>query len=494
MRFRWGVVCFVSLMHPVLLYLLYPVFGEESNLILPLAPIVASLLIHWWAGILFTVINALFTVLVFRDLFGMAQESRTRGLILALVTIALCYLADRLGRFVEERRSMAEELRQAKKMEAIGLLAGGVAHDMNNTLNAIMGSVFAHRQELAQYGRHFPDLDNIVAACDRGAELTRNLLGFARKSNYRQQTFSLNGVVEEVQAILGRTANKNIRIETHLAEGHPLVDGDRGQTENAVMNLCLNALDAMVNQGTLTLTTAKKRSGAVSISVADTGTGMNARVRERVFEPFFTTKEAGKGTGLGLSMVYGVVRTMNGKIDIDSAPGKGTEVTLSFPKTSFDEPNTGLISVPSMGSDGSDFLRGRTVLMIDDEPLVLRAGVRMLRSVGCEVLSARSGAEGIELFKLKKEGISFAIVDLIMPDMDGIATVEAILEIEEKTPVLLVSGYTRESEKMEALRKRSTTVRFLSKPYQPDQLVKAARNVMGPRGRSGPKEGRSSSA
>ncbi len=393
-------------------------------------------------------------------------------MILAGVIVSLG--AEKLRRYIEQRKAIEAELQQARKLEAIGRLAGGVAHDMNNTLNAIMGSVFAHRQEIAVDGRPFKDLENIVAACERGAQLTQNLLGFARKSYYKRQTFSLNGIAESVQAILVRTANKNIRVETKLAHDLPLIRGDRGQIENAVINLCLNALDAMSTQGTLTITT-KKDSGRVSIGVRDTGIGMDDSVRDRVFEPFFTTKAEGKGTGLGLSMVYGVVHAMNGRITLDSAPGKGTLVTLTFPATAAKEPDMGVNSIPPDDIDSPDYLRGRTVLLVDDEPLVLRAGERMLKAMGCDVLSAAGGREGLDKFRASKSPIHLAIVDLVMPDMDGIATIEEILGIDAFTQVLLASGYARQSDEVEALKERHPTVGFLAKPYQPKQLIIAAR-------------------
>jgi signal transduction histidine kinase/ActR/RegA family two-component response regulator len=464
-------------MHPVLLYFLLPVFGEACNLIVLAAPVVATLLFNWRVGIVFTLIDVFITALMFGQFIGMsAKEGMPKAILSGIVAVTVCFGAEKLRRYIEQRRAMEAELHQARKLEAIGRLAGGVAHDMNNTLNAIMGSVFAHRQEVATYGRSFADLDNIVAACERGAQLTQNLLGFARKSHYKRQIFSLNGVVDSVQTLLIRTANKNIRIDTRLTPGLPPIKGDRGQIENAVINLCLNALDAMVAQGTLTITT-KGDTRHVSICVTDTGVGMDDSVRERVFEPFFTTKAEGKGTGLGLSMVYGVVHAMNGTIALDSAPGKGTAITLTFPAAAAAELETEMASIPPDATDASEYLRGRTVLLIDDEPLVLRAGERMLRTLGCEVLTASGGKEGIEKFKTHEGSIHLAIIDVIMPEMDGIATIEEILRIDSTTQVLLASGYARVSDEVEALKERHPTVGFIAKPYQPDQLIVAARNL-----------------
>ena len=476
---RWGTVIASALAHPFLLYLFLPLFGPISNLIVFIAPLTATMLFNLRVGIIFAVINVVNTAMVFIRLGYESTEGRPKAVFSGLVVIAVCFAAEKLRLYVAQRKEIEEELARAKKMEAIGRLAGGVAHDMNNTLNAIMGSVFAHRQEIAMYGRHFRDLDNIAAACDRGAQLTRNLLGFARKSNYKRQAFSMNDVAEAVQAILARTADKNIKLDVQLSKDLPLMKGDRAQMENAVMNLCLNALDAMNDRGTLSMivdTDARQ----VSIAVSDTGTGMDDTVREQVFEPFFTTKPEGKGTGLGLSMVYGVVHAMSGHIHLDTAIGKGTTIILRFPRAIADTPDAASHPPPKSTPDLPGDLAGRTVLLIDDEPLVLRSGARMLRTLGCKVLSAPGGKEGIELFEAHKDSISFVIVDLIMPGMDGISTIEALLNLREDTPILLVSGYTRDSERMDSLKDRRTQVYFLAKPYHADQLIAAVQELPKP--------------
>jgi signal transduction histidine kinase/CheY-like chemotaxis protein len=477
-RTHWVVVICLAALHPVLLYWLQPTFGEKSNLVVLVVPALATLMFNWRVGVLFGLIEIQISGFMFNRFFGMsAAEGRPKAIMLALATAAVLFGSEHLRRFIAQRKTMEAELQQARKLEAIGRLAGGVAHDMNNTLNAIMGSVFAHRQEIAAQGRQFKDLDNIIAACERGAQLTQNLLGFARKSHYKRQTFSLNGVVESVQTLFARTANKNIQLETRLTNSPAFIRGDRGQIENAVINLCLNSLDAMGDSGTLTIST-KRDKGRVSLRVKDTGIGMDASVRERAFEPFFTTKAEGKGTGLGLAMVYGVVHAMNGRIMLDSAPGKGTSVTLSFPAVAATEPDMPLPSTPPPPANAPHLLHGRTVLLIDDEPLVLRAGVRMLQTLGCEVLSATDGQDGLEKFKACEGGVHLVIVDLVMPGVNGIATIEEILRLDPSTPVLLASGYARESDEIEALKERHPAVGFLAKPYKPDQVIAAAMKTL----------------
>ena len=475
---KWTIVVGLAASHPLLLRLLHPLVGDVANSLVLAAPVVATLLFGWRIGSLFVVLNTISSAIVFNAITDMgATEGIPRGALAMGVTATVCFGADRLRHFLIQRKVLAAELYQARKMEAIGRLAGGVAHDMNNTLNAIMGSAFALRQELLPYGRRFADLDNIAAACDRGSQLTRNLLGFARKSSYRNQLFSLNAVLEDTEALLTRTASKRIHITTHSANSLPLVEGDRGQVENAIMNLCLNALDAMPGEGTLTLGTALD-DGFVSISVRDTGMGMDAEIQEHAFEPFFTTKPAGEGTGLGLSMVYGVVHAMNGKLVLESTPGEGTVVTLRLPPATGTRNDACAQSSSPESMKEFSFLQGQTVLLIDDEPLVLRAAIRVLSTLGCTVLSAGSGREGIELLKRHRDSISLAIIDLIMPEMDGAITLERLLDINQRLPALLVSGYTRESDRVEAIQRRHATVGFLPKPYHPNQLVTAAKRLM----------------
>lgn len=478
-RIRWTIVFVAVVLHPVLLYHLLPVLGEPTNFLSAVAPITATLLFNWRAGIAAMFLNVVSSACVFNMLTAMdAPEGIPKAVTSSALLSAVCFGAEKLRRYIEQRKAIEVELHQARKMEAVGRLAGGVAHDINNTLNSIMASVFAHRQEVAQYRRPFPDLDNIAAACDRGAQLTRNLLGFARKSNYKRQTISVNEVVESVHALLKRTANKNIRIDVRLGKDAPAMVGDRAQVESAIMNLCINAIDAMADGGTLTLTT-NQDAHRVSICVEDTGVGMDDEVKERVFEPFFTTKAAGKGTGLGLSMVYGVVHAMFGRITLDSAPGKGTSITLFFPRTTAAAQSMATpVSIHATPFPNS--LSGRTVLLIDDEPLVLRSGERLLRALGCQVLSAASGREAIDLVKDKDGNLDLVIVDFIMPEMDGVAVIEELQQLYPSLPVILASGYTRESDRLESIRERFGAVGFLAKPYRADDLLKLAKRLLRP--------------
>jgi signal transduction histidine kinase/CheY-like chemotaxis protein len=485
---KWTAVLALTAAHPALLLVLHPIFGEASNSLLLAGPVVGTLLFNVRLGVLFIFINTIASGIVFTHLGMSGKEGLPKALISLLVTVTVCWGADRLRQFIEQRRAMEEKLHQAQKVEAIGKLAAGVAHDINNTLNAVMGSTFALRHELVCYGRSFQDLENIALACDRGAQLTRNLLGFARKTRSRSESFSLNTVVREVQLLITRTGKKSIRVDTRLAEPAAVMRGDEAQIEHAVLNLCLNSLDAMGDDGTLTIVT-ETHEDTVSVSVSDTGTGMDPQVRAHVFEPFFTTKPVGKGTGLGLSMVYGTVQAMHGTITLSTQLGVGTTIALEFPRAAEPAP-TPSISPMQLAQPRS--LAGLTILVVDDEPLVLRAAVRMLRAMGCEVLSANSGREGVATFRAHIDSISLVVVDFVMPDTDGVTTLNEMLDLAPQTPILLVSGFTPEADKVDALLSARPSVAYLEKPYDSNTIADALSRLLPARAPSTPSSGRAS--
>lgn len=380
----------------------------------------------------------------------------------------ICLLKD-----ITERRELMEMLQESKKMEAIGRLAGGVAHDLNNILNAIVGSAHAHRNEHRECPISFEDIDNISAACRRGAQLTQSLLGFTRKSNLSKELFSLNQSIQNILAVTGRTSLKNVHCESRLEPNLPQIEGDQHQIETALMNICLNAQDAMKTGGTLTVTSYSDADG-IWIHIRDSGVGMDEETRQRAFEPFFTTKPVGKGTGLGLAMAYGVMQSHNGKIHLQSAPGAGTTVTLWFPRSNVNMKVRKFDDEQSAEQDVS-ILSNHTILLVDDEPLVLRAGIRMLNTLGCRVISANGGENAIEKFRTH-EDISLVLLDLIMPGMDGTVTLSHLKEIRPEVPVILVSGYTRNIERVSALQ-QAKECEFIPKPYSPDDLVKALKRI-----------------
>lgn len=480
LKARWAIVWALAAGHPLLLYALYPIVGDAINTIVLAGPVAATLLLSVRAGALLILLNTTVSGVVFWHLAGTPfEEGLPKAIISVLVTIAVCLGAARLRQFVEQRKAMEAAFQQSQKLEAIGRLAAGVAHDINNTLNAIMGSTFALRHEFADNGHQLQDLDRIAQACERGAQLTRNLLGFASKSCSRNEPVSLNTVAQEVKWLLSRTARSSIVIELQLAEPPALMLGDAAQLGHAVMNLCLNALDAMAEHGTLTIATTHE-AGKASISVSDTGTGMSAQVREHAFEPFFTTKPLGEGTGMGLAMVYGTVCAMRGTIALATQLGAGTSITLTFPEASPIPPRS---CEPVVDTTPAQRLAGLTVLLVDDDHLVLRAGTRMMQAMGCTVLSANGGREGFELFRLHRETIALTVLDLAMPERDGLATMSDILSLAPQTPIVLASGYAGDASKLESTLARHPNVVFLAKPYNQKALSIAAARVLpvGPR-------------
>ena len=374
-----------------------------------------------------------------------------------------------LVRNVTEKHEMMEMLQESRKMEAIGRLAGGVAHDLNNILNAIVGSAHAHRNEHVGCDMSFEDIDNISAACQRGARLTQSLLGFTRKSNVRRELFSLNQSIQNILSVTGRTSMRHIDFESRLEPNLPHIEGDQQQIETALMNICLNAHDAMPDGGTLTVTSYSDAEG-VWAHFKDTGTGMDEDVRQRAFEPFFTTRPVGKGTGLGLAMAYGVMQSHNGRIHLKSARGNGTTVTLWFPRAQVNIKVRKFDAAQPLDMDLS-ILANHTVLLVDDEPLVLRAGIRMLKTLGCKVLGANGGEDAIARVR-ENSDISLVLLDLIMPGMDGSETLARLREIRPEMPVILVSGYTRNVERVDVLQ-QERECEFIPKPYSPADLVTA---------------------
>ncbi|MBN2526617.1 MAG: response regulator [Deltaproteobacteria bacterium] len=380
----------------------------------------------------------------------------------------ICHL-----RNVSEKKEVLEIQQDAKKMEAIGRLAGGVAHDLNNILNAIVGSAHAHQTEHAQCDIGFEDIENISAACKRGAQLTGSLLGFTRKSNLSKELFSLNQSVLNILATASKTSSKDIKYENRLEPNLPQIEGDQNQIEAALMNICLNAHDAMESGGSLTVTSYSDSDG-VWIHVQDSGEGMDEDTRQRAFEPFFTTKPVGQGTGLGLAMAYGVMQSHGGKIHLQSAVGKGTTVTLWFPKANVNLKMRKIDAQQGAEMDVS-ILVGHTILLVDDEPIVLRAGVRMLKTLGCNVVSATGGEDAIAIFETN-DRITLVLLDLIMPGLDGAATLTRLRQIRPSVPIILVSGYTRNIERVRDFQQEGE-VAFIPKPYSPSDLAKALRNI-----------------
>jgi PAS domain S-box-containing protein len=392
--------------------------------------------------------------------------------------------SNELGRLVilqdvTERNRMEAQLRQAQKMDAIGALAGGVAHDMNNVLGAVMAVASVIKLEAPPDGKHQDDIDEILASCRRGRDLTQNLLGFARKGKYIKKRLSLNDRVESVTELLGRTISKLVVIEADLEPCLLAVEGDPGQITHVLMNVCLNAVDAMSRggKGTLSIRTANVeldpvdlkgsdlRPGTyVRVEVRDSGEGMDLETRQRAFEPFFSTKPKGKGTGLGLSMVYGTVANHGGRVSLESEPDKGTTVTIDLPASSGE-----VEQISSELEPVSTNLELCTVLLVDDEEMVRAAGQRMLESLGHQVLLAEDGAQAVEIYREQGEQVGVVLLDLVMPVMDGAEAFNELQALDPQVRVLITSGHAME-EAAEALLSRGA-LGFLHKPYAIELLA-----------------------
>jgi signal transduction histidine kinase/CheY-like chemotaxis protein len=369
-------------------------------------------------------------------------------------------------------RAVEEHLRQSQKMEAVGRLAGGIAHDMNNLLGAIMGFASVVQAEMSPADRLQGDVGHILESCRKGRDLTLNLLGFARRGKYRMEQFTLNDRAEEVVKLLKSTIPKKIRIETRLAARPLPVYGDTAQIHHAVMNLCLNAVDAMGGSGVLTISSdsiaVEDGAGYPSdlapgnyarLQVADTGAGMDRDVIAMAFEPFFTTKPPGQGAGLGLSMVYGTAVNHGGTALLESVPNEGTVATLLLPPCAYESESVRLVAERRTPSDAAK----ATVLLVDDERMVRRAGQRLLEKLGYKVLLAEDGLAAVRTFAAKRDQISAVMLDLIMPVMDGAETLAKLKEIDPGVPVLLSSGYSREEQADELIKKGADG--FIQKPF-----------------------------
>ena len=375
-----------------------------------------------------------------------------------------------------ESRKLEIQVRQAQKMESIGTLAGGIAHDFNNILMGIQGnaSLMALKTDAAH--SNYEKIKNIEAYVENGTELTRQLLGFARRGKYHAIATDANDVIGKSASMFGRT-KKEIRIHTDLAPDIWTVEVDRGQIEQALLNLYVNAWQAMPRGGDLYLKTEnvildaefvkdkpyKVEAGDyVKITVTDTGVGIDKETRERIFEPFFTTKEMGRGTGLGLASVYGVIKNHEGYINVYSEVEQGTTFTIYLPasrkKVQSEIEKT--VATLAMGTG--------TILLIDDEEMIVKVGEELLQELGYEVLTACSGQEAIELYRNNADKIDLVIMDMIMPGMGGGETFDRLKEINPDIKVLLSSGYSINGQASQILERGCDG--FIQKPFNLIQL------------------------
>jgi two-component system cell cycle sensor histidine kinase/response regulator CckA len=366
-----------------------------------------------------------------------------------------------------------DQILHKQKLEALGRLAGGVAHDFNNLLGAVLSNVayLLEEQGELEAGEVTATLDDIQSAALRAADLTRQLLGFARKGKYEHRPTNVHELVGEVVNILGRTIDPAVRFHVN---GDPSlwVLGDRSQLHQVFLNLCINARDAMPHGGNLRIDTFC-RDDFVIVEFTDDGCGMPPDVRERVFEPFFTTKDVGRGTGLGLATVYGVVKNHGGEIHVESEVGRGTTFRIFLPRHETPEPKTEVVEMTSPGVE-------QTVLVVDDEQLARRGCARNLRSGGFKVLTAEDGPEAIRLYEEHKDHIDVVLLDVLMPGMSGEQVAERLYAMDPHVRIVAISGFADMRDADLLFQGRS--VGFLRKPFTPvglnDTIMRALRKPM----------------
>ncbi|MEO8903647.1 MAG: ATP-binding protein [Polyangiaceae bacterium] len=378
----------------------------------------------------------------------------------------------------EALRKSQDQLRQAHKMEAVGVLAGGVAHDFNNLLTVISGYAAALINEVETSSAVREDLSQISKAAEQAAMLTRQLLAFSRQQVLKPEVLDLNVIISDLGKMLRRLIGEDIELRVCLSARPALVKADPGQIEQVILNLVVNARDALEHGGRISIESAHvevtesggARRASVLLSVGDTGLGMSEETRARVFEPFFTTKERGRGTGLGLATVYGIVQQSGGTILVHSEPGLGSTFKVYLPVTN--EAPTVLVSRAD-----SEFPAGHsiTVLLVEDEELVRSVARRVLQQHGMRVVEADCPAKALAIFRQCPDDFEVVVSDVVMPGMNGPAMVEALLRLKPGLKVLFMSGYTNDVLVHEAVVERGFV--FLQKPFVPKDLVRKVQEL-----------------
>ncbi len=369
-------------------------------------------------------------------------------------------------------RQSEAQLRQSQKLEAVGTLAGGIAHDFNNLLTVISGY---SQLALMRAGKPSPvaeDLKQVVDATGRASHLTQQLLAFSRKQVLQPRVLDLSEVITAIAPMLRRLIGEHIALEIRCADDPARIRADRGQLEQVIVNLAVNARDAMPFGGTLTIATSMRdaaRGRAVVLSVSDTGTGMSAETRERIFEPFFTTKEAGKGTGLGLATVYGIVTQSGGSIDVESVLGAGTTFVITFPL---------VVEYPHASepvADDAEPARGsETILVVEDEDAVRALARDCLEHCGYTVLTARNAVEALDVARRERRRIDLLLTDVVMPQLSGPQLAERFRVLRRDALVAYMSGYADDA--IHHLELDAGTA-FLRKPFTPATLARFVRDT-----------------
>lgn len=399
-------------------------------------------------------------------------------------------IVSRLEERVKQLESENEDLRReaglfpARKMEAIGRLAGGVAHDFNNILTAIIGYANIILMKSSREDPNRPYLEQILSSSERAAHLTHSLLAFSRKQIINPRPTDINGIITKVEKFLRRIIGEDIEIRTSLTDKDSTAMVDPAQIEQVLMNLATNARDAMPDGGHITIETAVAELDQeyintfgygtlgtyVLVTFSDTGSGMDEKTRSRVFEPFFTTKEVGKGTGLGLSLVYGIVKQHNGFINCYSEPGRGTTFRIYLPvaRRESREEKAGKGMGPGGGTE--------TILLAEDDSSVRQLIKIVLESFGYSVLEAEDGAGAVELFRGRKAEIAMVIMDIVLPKMNGRDAYREMSGIKQGLKALFMSGYTANVMHKQGVLDEGLD--FISKPVSPKDLLLKVREIL----------------
>lgn len=388
-------------------------------------------------------------------------------------------------REITERKKLEAQLREAQKMEAVGLLAGGIAHDFNNILSAIVGYGSLLQTKMNSDDPLRENVDQILVSADRAAEVTHSLLAFSRKQVINLKPFNINAMLERFKKLLSRLIGEDIELRTNFTDTDVFIMADAGQIEQVLLNLATNARDAMPHGGHLTLDTqlvelddtfirvhgyGEPRMFAV-ISVSDTGVGMDKETIDKIFEPFFTTKEAGKGTGLGLALAYGIIKQHNGYITVYSEPEKGTTFRIYLPAVKSSEEvivKTVIEPPPSHGNE--------TILVAEDDSALRNLFSTVLQEYGYKVILAKDGEDAIKKFADNKDKIQLIMLDMIMPKKSGKEVYDRIRKMRPDMKTLFSSGYTADRIDKDGMRKEGFD--FIMKPVSPKDLLKKIREVL----------------
>jgi len=400
------------------------------------------------------------------------EASRFAGAVVVVTSITDLYQ-------VEER------LHKAVHLEGLGTLAGGIAHEFNNILTSIIGYASVLKRGVEKSSIEHEHIVRIERAATQGAELTRQLLAFARQGKYQVQPIEIGALVKELTGLLGHSFPKNIDVRCTVEDGLPAVEADQGQIYQAILNLCINAREAMPGGGTLSLNVRRfviqgdpglsltgglPQGEYVHLEVADTGQGMDEGTRERIFEPFFTTKGEQAASGLGLSTVYGIVQHHLGRIEVESEPGRGSRFQVYLPATDKPprEPRSTSSDHPAVGHE--------TVLVVDDLEDIRRLVRTILTRLGYTVFEASSGEEAIDMYRQKRGEVGCIVLDMVMPGMSGLETARKLREVDPDVRIILSSGYSIEEDAQEAFEEGIRG--FLPKPYRAHTLASELRRVL----------------